>query len=55
MPKVTFHAARRQVWEHGEKEIKFFMEQVDSQFDRTLETDKFDTIVSLLAGPDSHT
>ena len=27
IPKVTFDVARRQVWEHNKKEIKFFMEQ----------------------------
>ena len=55
MPKVTFDAARRQVWEHGKKEIIFFMEQVDSQFEPGLDTDKYDTIVRLLASPYSHT
>ena len=55
MPKVTFDSARRQVWEHGKKEIRFFKEQVDSQFDPGLDTDKFDTIVRVLAGPDSPT
>ena len=53
IPKVTFDSARRQVWEHEKKEFRFFKEQVDFQFDSGLDTDKFDTIVRVLAGPDS--
>ena len=54
MPRVTFDATRRQAWEHGKKEIKFFMEQVDYQLDPGLGTDKFDTSVGLRASLDRH-